>query len=87
MIPTPDAALPDAATAIGALTRRDPGARARLAGLHPVFAANSTIPDAVTLGQVAEAIGLPLDAVLAIARNEVRVAVPQGRSCGCSCGG
>ena len=76
-----------AATRLDTVTRQDPEAVRRLATLHPVFGPNGGLPGEVTLGDVAEAIGLPLDLVLAYARGEVRVQVQEGRSCGCGCSG
>jgi len=74
-----------AATRLDTVTRQDPDAVARLATLHPVFGPGAGLPGEVTLGDAAEAIGLPLDLVLAYARGEIRVQVQEGRSCGCGC--
>lgn len=76
-----------AATRLDTVTRQDPEAQTRLATLHPVFGPGAGLPGEVTLGDAAEAIGLPLDLVLAYARGEIRVQIQEGRSCGCGCSG
>ncbi|WP_431862459.1 hypothetical protein [Azospirillum sp.] len=73
------------ATRLDTVTKQDPQAIARLMTLHPVFGPGAGLPGEVTLGDAAEAIGLPLDLVMAYARGEVRVQVQEGRSCGCGC--
>ena len=74
------------ATRLDTVTKQDPRAIARLATLHPVFGPGAGLPGEVTLGDAADAIGLPLDLVLAYARGEIRVQVPEGGGCGCGCG-
>ncbi len=78
-----------AATRLDTVTRQDPDAVQRLAQLHPVFRPGGGLPGEMTLGDAAEAIGLPLDLVLVYARGEIRVQVPEGSGCGCGggCGG
>ncbi|WP_448190266.1 hypothetical protein [Azospirillum sp. sgz301742] len=76
-----------ATTRLDTVTRQDPDAVSRLSTLHPAFGPTGGLPGDVTLGDVAEAIGLPLDLVLAYARGEIRVQVQEGRSCGCGCSG
>jgi len=71
-------------TSLAALDAHDPVARRRLATLHPVFAADAGLPGEASLGDVAEATGLPLAAVLATAGGSIRVVAPEG---GCGCGG
>lgn len=75
-----------AATRLDTIARQNPQALARLATLHPAFAPGAGLPGEATLGAAAEAIGLPVDLVLTYARGEIRVQVPEGRSCGCGCG-
>ncbi|MGQ9366686.1 hypothetical protein [Azospirillum sp. ST 5-10] len=72
------------ATSLAAL---DPGARTRLASLHPVFADPAALPGEATLDEVADALDLPVAVLLAAASNEIRVTVIEGQGCGCSCGG
>ena len=72
-------------TSLAALDRLDPSARQRLATLHPVFSPAQALPGEASLGAVAEAVGLPLAAVLATAGGAIRVKAPEG-GCGCSCG-
>lgn len=78
-------------TRLDALTASDPAAIARLAQLHPAFHPETGramgVPPDASLGDLARAIGLPVDAVLSIARGEIRVQVHEGGGCGCSCGG
>ena len=76
-----------AATRLDTVARQDPDAVQRLATLHPVFGPNGGLPGEATLSEVADAIGLPIDLVLAYARGEIRVQVQEGRSCGCGCSG
>ncbi|RJF84744.1 hypothetical protein D3877_09640 [Azospirillum cavernae] len=72
-------------TSLAALDRLDPSARHRLAMLHPVFSPAQALPGEASLGAVADAVGLPLAAVLATAGGAIRVEAPAG-GCGCSCG-
>ncbi|MFD1625872.1 hypothetical protein [Azospirillum griseum] len=78
-----DAAL-TADTSLATLDRMDPSARPRLALLHPVFAMADALPGEASLGAVADAIGLPVAALLATAGGAIRVEAPAG-GCGCSC--
>jgi len=76
-----------AGTRLDTVSAQDPAARQRLALLHPAFGPDSGLPAHASLGDIAQATGLPLDLILAAARGEIRVQVPEGRGCGCSCGG
>lgn len=74
-------------TDLGTLDRLDPMARGRLSMLHPAFAPGVGVPDDASLGDLAKATGLPLDAVLATAGGAIRVVAPEGGcGCGSSCG-
>ncbi len=72
-------------TSLATLDAHDPVARRRLATLHPAFAPEANLPGEASLGDVAEATGLPLAAVLATAGGAIHVVAPEG-GCGCSCG-
>ncbi|HEY0836162.1 MAG TPA: hypothetical protein VGE72_19810 [Azospirillum sp.] len=78
-------------TRLDTLAAADPAATARLAQLHPAFHPETGrgmgVPAEASLGDMARAIGIPLDAVLSVARGEIRVQVQDGGGCGCSCGG
>ncbi len=78
------AAALTADTSLATLDRRDPTARQRLALLHPVFASPDALPGEASLGALADAIGLPVAALLATADGAIRVEAPEG-GCGCSC--
>lgn len=71
-------------TSLATLDRLDPSARQRLALLHPVFASPDALPGEASLGALADAIGLPVAALLATAGGAIRVEAPEG-GCGCSC--
>lgn len=74
-------------TDLATLDRLDPLARGRLAMLHPAFGPGVGVPDEASLGALAKATGLPLDAVLATAGGAIRVvALEGGCGCGSSCG-
>lgn len=82
---------PGADTRLDTLNASDPAAVARLSQLHPAFHPDTGremgVPGDASLGDLARAIGLPVDAVLSVARGEIRVQVHEGGGCGCSCGG
>lgn len=73
-------------TRLDTVTKLDPAAQQRLARLHPAFAPDGGLPAEASLGDIAQATGLPLDLILTYARGEIRVQVPEGRGCGCGCG-
>lgn len=78
---------PGADTRLTSLATDDPAAAGRLAQIHPAFAPGAGVPAEASLADVANATGLPLDLILAAARGEIRVTVPEGAGCGCGgCG-
>ena len=78
-----------AETRIADLVAADPTALDRLAGFHPLFSAmrdpqsRGAIADLPSLGEAARAADLPLEAILAIARGEIRVDKTCSGGCGC----
>ncbi|HYG89819.1 MAG TPA: hypothetical protein VD978_26600 [Azospirillum sp.] len=73
------------ATRLDTVIKLDPTAQQRLAQLHPAFAPGGGLPGDASLGDIAQATGLPINLILTYARGEIRVQVPEGRSCGCGC--